>query len=193
MNPHDALTELQQAIGPVTREVIACGVVVSTWRDPMEVLHDRLGDHEMAYVNIATTVAVADCCEADEAGGTIDWDCVLGVLTDPGRTVLPGRSAKEVAGDRWGSLLANIRESVGGARRQPAIAHAGFAFMVVSNWWGMPGYADQISGLLATGRVTAWTGTEEQLTEALVHDPLAVPLEVWDQIVGGNGLGWHDR
>ena len=56
----------------------------------------------------------------------------------------------------------------------------------------MPGYDEQIDALLARRLPSAWRGSDRELSEALRSSPLAVPIEVWEQIVGGNGLGWLD-
>lgn len=189
LNPRDALAQLTAAFGPVTAEMVACGVVVSNWRDAMEPLHRHLRDHEMAYINIATTRAVAVHCTSDR----VDWDAVAAVLLNPDRVVLPGRTCAQVAGDEWGYLREQVEENLSEARRLPPVAHAAWAFMVAAKWWGMPAYDDQVTGLLRTGRVTRWAGTDDELASALRNDPLSVPLEVWEQIVGGNGFGWLER
>jgi hypothetical protein len=189
VDPRDALNQLTDAIGRVSPEVVACGIVVGCWRDAMEPFHRFLADHEMAYINIATTRAVADFCTPD----SVNWGGVRRTLLNHDRVILPGRTAREVTGDGWGALSETVRENLDDAQQRSAILHAGWALMVCSNWWGTPGYAEQVAGLLETGRVTRWQGTNGELGEALLTDPLSVPLEVWEEIIGGNGLGWLDR
>lgn len=189
LDPRDALAQLTAAFGPVTAEMVACGIVVSNWRDAMEPLHRNLRDHEMAYINIATTQAVAAHCTPD----LVDWDAVHATLLDPGRVILPGRTAAQVTGDDWEDLRDQVEQNLAEARRLPAVAHAAWAFMVAAKWWGMPAYDDQVTGLLRTGRVTRFTGSDTELAAALRGDPLSVPLEVWEQIVGGNGFDWLER
>ena len=55
--PENPLEELTQALGSFPAEAVACGIVVSNWRDAMEPLHSSITDPEMAYINIATTRA----------------------------------------------------------------------------------------------------------------------------------------
>lgn len=189
MDQDDAIAQLTNAMGPVGAEVVACGIVVGCWRDAMEPFHRLLSDHEMAYINIATTRAVAESCSAE----SVNWAGVRRTLLDHDRIVLPGRTVREVVGGGWGELHDAVRRNLDDAQKRPVILHAAWAFMVCSNWWGMPGYEDQVTGLLKSGRVTRWQGTDEELRQTLLSDPMAVPLAVWEQIVGGNGLGWLDR
>jgi hypothetical protein len=185
VDPQDALIQLTDAIGPVSPETVACGIVVGCWRDAMEPFHRLLDDHEMAYINIATTRAVAEFCTPN----SVNWGGVRRTLLDHDRVILPGRTVRQVVGRGWGDLYETVRGNLDDAQQRPAVLYAGWAFMVCSNWWGMPGYPDQVAGL-ETDRVTRWQGTPHELGEALLSDPLSVPLEVWEQIVGGNGFGW---
>ena len=77
--------------------------------------------------------------------------------------------------------------------KRPALYWAIFAEMICPQWWGMPAYPTQVAGLIDTRRVTNWKGTDDELATALLEDPLSVPLDSWEQIVGGNGYGWLDR
>ena len=189
MDPQEALAQLTEQIGPVSPETVACGIVVGTWRDAAEPLHQHLTDPQMAYMNIATTRAIASACDAQH----VDWDAVTRTLLDPDRVVLPGRSAKQVAGEQWHQLHLDIAERLQDAVRLPPVAHAGWALIVCANWWGMPAYPEQVARLVRTGRVTLWPGSDDELAAALLTDPLSVPVQVWAQIVGGNGFGWLER
>ena len=188
MDANDELEQFTDTVGPVTSEMVACGIVVSCWRDAIEPHYRLLTDPEMAYINISTTVAVAQFCTPT----SVDWPGVRSVLLDPDRVILPGRTPREIAHDEWDELCEAVSERLD-AEQPSAVAHAGWALIVCADWWGMPGYPNQVAGLLKTGRVTRSQRTAKELREALLSDPLSVPLEVWDQIVGGNGLGWLDR
>lgn len=64
--------------------------------------------------------------------------------------------------------------------------------LMCRGWWGMPGYDAQVDGLVRRRLPSRWRGTRADLAETLRRRPLEVPVEVWEQIVGGNGLGWLD-
>ena len=183
-----ALRELADELGTVTGEMVACGIVVQAWRDPMEPLHHRLYDHEMAYINIATTMAVARACGAE----SVEWPSVWATLRDPDRVILPRRTAKQVAGRDWKPLKTAITRALQAVEKYPPVVLAAWATAICPKWWGMPLYGAQVEGLIAAGRVTRWQSTREALAHALVHEPISVPLEVWEEIVGGGGLGWLD-
>jgi hypothetical protein len=48
-------------------------------------------------------------------------------------------------------------------------------------------------GLVASEVVRSWTTNASELTNPLLHHPLVVPLEVWEEIALGKGFGWNDR
>ncbi len=189
LSGHDAmLAQVATQVGPFTAEMVACGIVVSCWRDAIEPLHHRLADHEMAYINIGTTIAVAAACSSS----TVDWPAVWVTLRNPDRLVLPGRTVKQLAGRDWKHFKAAVTWRLQDCEHRPTLAHAAWATMACRNWWGMPAYPAVVAALVASGKVTRWSGSDAELAAALLHDPLAVPLEVWKQIVGGNGYGWLD-
>ncbi len=138
-------------------------------------------------MSIATTKAVLPFCSTT----AIDWDRVTSVLTDPQREVLPGRSAHEVFGEDWPEVVRVITDAT--VDQQVPLAAALQASMFCRRWWGMPGYESQVDELVASEVVRSWTGNASELTNALLHHPLVVPLEVWEEIALGKGSGWNDR
>lgn len=76
---------------------------------------------------------------------------------------------------------------------RPSLAPAIWAELISRGWWGMTDYDVQVVQLLERGVPPRWQGSKEGLAAALRSRPLDVPIEVWEQIVGGNGLGWLDR
>jgi hypothetical protein len=169
-------------------EQVACGITHATWRSALEPTHAQFTDAEMAYMNIATTIALIDRCI-----GGVDWQSVRTVLLDPDRIVLPSTSARLALGDEWDELQAEVADLVGDMVARPALAPAVWAEQMCRGWWGMPGYEDQVDAFLARVVPSRWQETSEELREALISRPLDVPLEVWGEIVGGNGLGWLDQ
>ncbi|MFB9443025.1 hypothetical protein Dvina_51380 [Dactylosporangium vinaceum] len=170
---------------------IACGVVHATWRAALEPWHARLiHDHEMAYLNIATTIHVTSHCDLD----AIAWDAIGAVLQDPDRDALPGRTAGALLGDNWSAFTADLADLIDDARAKPPLAMAAWAHLMCGDWWGMPGFDEQVDAVVRSGRVTRFPGTGEALARLLRDDPLAVPLQVWQEIVPeGNGLRWSDH
>jgi hypothetical protein len=163
-------------------------VTHATWRAGLEAAHHLFTDAEMAYMNIATTIALIPACTDD-----VDWDVVCDVLFDPDRVVLPSTSAIDALGEEWDEVSADIEDLVDDLANRPSIFPAVWAEMMCRGWWGMPDYDEQVETLLARQVPAAWRGSGDELGLALRSTPLAVPIEVWEQIVGGNGFGWLDR
>ena len=61
-------------------------------------------------------------------------------------------------------MIETVRTNLDEAQARPAVLHAAWAFMVCSNWWGMPGYPDQVSRLIETGRIVG-SGTGAALKD----------------------------
>ena len=59
LSVQEAAADIATLLGPATSQMVACGVVVRTWRESVEEHHARFSDAEMAYANAATT---RDCC-----------------------------------------------------------------------------------------------------------------------------------
>ena len=169
-------------------EQIACGITHAAWRAGLETVHGRFGDAEMAYMNIATTLALVEPCI-----NGIDWERVRAVLLDSERAVLPSRSASSALGEEWNRVVVHIEELVADLERRSSLAPAIWAELMCHGWWGMPDYDAQVVEFLEQGVPSRWQGTKAELATALRSRPLDVPIEVWEQIVGGNGLGWLDR
>jgi hypothetical protein len=177
------------AYGAPTPAVIACGVVWATWRAAMETLHNRVTDAEMAYMNIATTQALVDCCDASG----VYWAEIRRRLVDPARIVLPGTTSAQMAGADWRRLRGEVGRQYREVAYRPSMGLAVLAHHFTAGWWGMPAYPHQVDQLLLTGRVTRWESSSSDLRTALLERPTSVPVHVWEEIVGGNGLGWLER
>jgi hypothetical protein len=169
-------------------EQLACGITHATWRAALETLHGRFSDAEMAYMNIATTAALVEACT-----NGIDWERVRAVLLDPERAVLPSTSAFSALGEEWDHVVVDMEELVDDLERRPSLAPAVWAELMCHGWWGMPDYDAQVDEFLQRGVPSHWQGTTAGLAAALRSRPLDVPIEVWEQIVGGKGVGWLGR
>jgi hypothetical protein len=169
-------------------EVVACGITHATWRAALEAVHGRFSDAEMAYMNIATTLALVEPCT-----NGIDWERVRAHLLDPERAVLPSSSASSALGEEWDRVLVDMEELVDDLERRPSLAPAIWAELMCDGWWGMPDYDAHVVEFLERGVPSRWQGTKAELAAALRSRPLDVRIEVWEQIVGGNGVGWLGR
>jgi transcriptional regulator with XRE-family HTH domain len=170
-----------------TDTMVACGVAYTCWREPIEPEHRHVSDAEMAYMSIATTQVVLPFCTTT----AIDWESVTLALLDPTRQVLPARSAAAIFGEDWLEVAKAVTAQL--ELQVVPIQAAITASLYCQRWWGMPNYERQVKDLMASGVVTAWEDDRDQLADALLHDPLSVPLDVWEQIALGGGFGWNDR
>lgn len=179
LSVQEAAADIATLLGPATPQMVACGVVVRTWRESVEGHHARFSDAEMAYANVATTQAVLPHCSTDR----VAWPAVRGVLADPDRAVLPGRSAMEVLGDAWPELSADLAERLEHVEVYPAALMVAFAHVMCPRWWGMPGWRARAAAVAVGGAVTCWRGSAQELDELLAADPTTLPFDVWQQVV----------
>jgi hypothetical protein len=190
---------MADAAGPIPAPAAAAGLAYTFWNDGIRSFVNgaftvdgsrgtRLATHERTVASIATTIALIPHCGPRD----LDWDGIAATLADGDRIVLPGRSARSVLGVHWdwyvngpAGLHVNLRGHYSpGLPGTPASFAAGWARRVRPPRWGTAAYPAEIAEIAASGRVTRWTGTADELVAVILDDPLAVGLEVWAQIVG---------
>lgn len=179
LSVQEAAADIATLLGPATPQMVACGVVVRTWREAVEEQHARFSDAEMAYANVTTTHAVLPHCSTER----VLWPAVRGVLADPDRTVLPGRSAVEVLGDAWPEVSADLDGRLEHVEVYPPALMVAFAHVMCPQWWGMPGWRARARAVAVGGAVTCWRGSAQELDEILVEDPTTLVFDVWRQVV----------
>lgn len=173
-----ALEDWMASLAPT--EFAAC-IVGATWRTAVEGHHDLIADAEMAWMNIATTQAVALVCEPEFA----DTDVLLSVVCDPDREVLPGITASEFFAERWQQLCDDVAEQF---EMMPLPLLAQFGSTMVRSWWGTPAYLARVEAFVSAAP-PEW-GDKDSLRMRLLFSPLSIEPDGWGRIVIG-GIGWR--